>query len=174
MSRHLWHQRLTQLARHYQAMADGQERPERTGEPGTPEPIGWRSGATDAYRRCAEDLHSLADELTREEQTRRTAGPSLVLATGGSPWMPLEVRRDPAGRRHYLDGRPTHPGDLLEILLPGGQSLRGRYELEPDSAERPDPAPILVIEVAGGNWGELEAFLHLPAEARFRWPPEAA
>jgi hypothetical protein len=31
-----------------------------------------------------------------------------------------------------------------------------------------------VIEVAGGPWGKMEAVLHLPPEARLRWPPDVA
>jgi len=162
-----------QLARHYQDVADGRAHPGRESDQSEPEPIGWRSGALETYRRCAADLRQLAEELGRDEEAREFAASGLVVASG-APWMPLEIRRGLSEARHYLDGRAVRRGDLLELLLPGGRVLRGRYEWDSDSGDPLERSPALVIEVAGGTWGEVDAFLHLPPEARLRWPPEAA
>jgi hypothetical protein len=47
---------------------------------------------------------------------------------GYEPHTQLIEASDAGGRRHFLDGRPVHAGMTLELLLPDGQWLRGRYE----------------------------------------------
>jgi len=172
MSQDPWRS-VEQLARHYQEVADGRASPQRD-DRAQAEPIGWRSGALATYRRCADDLCRLLEERRRDEEARQFAASPIVLADGGAPWMPLELKRGFSGPRHHLDGRAVRRGDLLELLLPAARALRGRYEWDAEGRDGVERPPALVIEVAGGAWGEVEAVLHLPPEARLRWPPEAA
>ena len=171
MNRDPWHS-LEQLARHYREVADGRANPQRD-DHGEAEPIGWRSGAIATYRRCADDLSHLLEERRRDQEARQFAASPVVLAASGAPWMKLEVKRGLSGSRHHLDGRAVRRGDLLELLLPGGRELRGRYECDTEGRDHVE-SPALVIEVAGGFWGEVDAVLRLPPEARLRWPPDVA
>ena len=58
-----------------------------------------------------------------ERYSVRTSEP--MIAGGGGA---LILDKDEGGLRHFLEGKPVHGGDGLEILLPGGKCLRGRYE----------------------------------------------
>lgn len=63
----------------------------------------------------------------------------------------LELRNEgAAGERHYVDGRPVHCGDGLELRLTEGRWERVRFELawEP---RRQRNAPVLHMAV-GGVW----------------------
>lgn len=40
----------------------------------------------------------------------------------------LELRPEPGGLRHYLDGEPVHCGDILELLTDDGARVLVRYE----------------------------------------------
>jgi hypothetical protein len=92
----------------------------------------------------------------------------------------LEAVRDEEGVRHVLDGRTVRSGQGLEVLLPDGQWLIGRYEW----SFRIGEAPRLEL-VLGGEWeawtGEAEgegipkrprALLLIPKDAVLRWPGE--
>lgn len=74
---------------------------------------------------------------------------------------PLELRRDPGGLRHYLDGQPVHAGQSLEVLMSRGW-VACRYEWSFD----PDRPPRLYLDMPGA---EDAAVLHAPEGTRFRW-----
>ena len=40
----------------------------------------------------------------------------------------LQFRDDGGRTAHFLDGEPLHPGDAVELLLPGDRWLAGVYE----------------------------------------------
>ena len=40
----------------------------------------------------------------------------------------LELKWELGGPRNYLDGKPLHAGDLLEVLEPNGSWVLARYE----------------------------------------------
>jgi hypothetical protein len=67
----------------------------------------------------------------------------------------LELRRDPDGLRHFLDGRAVHCGTALELLLAGDNWLPGRYECDLHD-ERSASQPLFYV-VLGGDWEELAA-----------------
>lgn len=92
----------------------------------------------------------------------------------------LELVHDEQGIRHVLDGRVVRAGAGLEVLLPDGQWLIGRYEW----SFRPGEAPRLEL-VLGGEWERArkdpeaagkakrpKAMLLLPKDAVLRWPGE--
>jgi len=53
----------------------------------------------------------------------RRIGATLIARRGN-----LELRREPSGLRHYLDGEPVHCGTGLELLLADGRWMSARYE----------------------------------------------
>jgi hypothetical protein len=50
-------------------------------------------------------------------------GRARTLAYRQHEWSPLELRREPGGWRHYLDGAPVHCGDALIL-----QAIESRYD----------------------------------------------
>ena len=99
---------------------------------------------------------------------------------------PLELRQEPGGKRHYLDGRAVHAGELLELSVAVGAAvavghydstgaglalsnavwLRGRYV-------RPDAQPRFRFELGDGRpFGQCVALgeMDLPEGAVLRWP----
>ena len=73
----------------------------------------------------------------------------------------LELREQGGGLRYFLDGRPVHAGDLLEILLRAGEWLAVRFEWPSE-----DELPTLHLDL-----GETEdkATFRSPETARLRW-----
>ena len=91
---------------------------------------------------------------------------------GYEPHTQLIEASDAGGRRHFLDGRPVHAGMTLELLLPGGHWLAGRYEWSYVAGE----LPTLHVELGGPaeaeRQGEVPAVsFPLPPRAVLRWPP---
>jgi len=83
----------------------------------------------------------------------------------------LELRQEAGGPRHYLTDEPIHAGDLLEILLPDGVWLGGRYEWDFRNGGRP-----LFYFALGGEWEHtqghepLQVATRIPETATLRWP----
>lgn len=83
----------------------------------------------------------------------------------------LELREDAGGLRHFLAGEGIHAGEILEILLPDGVWLEGRYEWNYDRENR----PLLYLNL-GGPWegdpekAPPEVVIRIPPEAILRWP----
>jgi hypothetical protein len=85
----------------------------------------------------------------------------------------LETWQEPDGTTHYLLGRPVECGDELELLLPGGTWLKGRYEWNGN----PGDPPALWFDL-GGPWEARtspetyvpQGELRLHSLARLRWP----
>ncbi len=87
----------------------------------------------------------------------------------------LELRDDAGGLRHFLDGKPVHAGDALDLLLPDGVWLPGRYEWDFKSGSEP-----WFYFALGGEWERLrarqpdveplQARIRLPENAVLRWP----
>ncbi len=73
----------------------------------------------------------------------------------------LELREDNGGLRYFLDGRPVHAGNLLEMLLRAGEWLAVRFEWPVE-----DELPTLQLGL--GETEETVTF-HLPEGARLRW-----
>lgn len=96
----------------------------------------------------------------------------------------LQLRQEPSGPRHYLDGEPVHAGQVLELALFEGVAvtaagdadpvwLRGRYEW----SYQPGDLPRFFLELGNGlalGRGECVALaeFRLPAAAVLRWPQE--
>lgn len=89
---------------------------------------------------------------------------------------PLELREEPGGLRYYLNGRPIHAGDDLELQLfpnsvvddrhdsKGPAWIVGRYEW----SCRPGTRPLFyIIVLADGN---VAAHFEIPDRAILRWP----
>lgn len=90
---------------------------------------------------------------------------------GYEPHTQLIEASDAGGRRHFLDGRAVHAGTTLELLLPDGNWLRGRYEWSYTAGDPP------TLHVALGGPAEAErqhelpvVSFPLPARAVLRWP----
>lgn len=89
-------------------------------------------------------------------------------------WSPLELRREPSGPRHYLDGKPVHCGDGVELqaleyrhddygeyTVPVQRGVAVRYE-----ARLVDPPTVSLHHLLEGH-----AFSSsLTDGMRFRWP----
>jgi hypothetical protein len=89
---------------------------------------------------------------------------------------PLELREEPGGLRHYLAGEAIHAGEILELLLPDGAWLEGRYEWDFRQDVRP-----LFFTALGGDWERdparyepLQAPMRIPELATLRWPKRDA
>lgn len=162
-----WRERMVDLAERLESLTDHELRKHRGGHWSDPEPFGWISGARDGSRFCAEELRRALEELSVEERKAIREAPA---AMSGAAWGALELREDAEGRSHYLAGRAVCPGDQLELLMPGGYVLRGRYAWDTDQGERFDRAPVLVAEIPASGAADAEAFLSLPPAARLRWP----
>jgi hypothetical protein len=82
----------------------------------------------------------------------------------------LEVRQDPDGMRHYLDGRRLSRGDEVELLLTDGMWLRGRYDWNGVTVVW----PALRLELAGRasrhTDRRLTGAMPIPPSAILRWP----
>ena len=83
---------------------------------------------------------------------------------GYEPHTQLIEASDAGGRRHFLDGRPVHAGMTLELLLPGGHWLAGRYEWSYVAGELP------TLHVELGGTAEAERQGEVPA-VPFPLPP---
>jgi hypothetical protein len=59
----------------------------------------------------------------------------------------LEIREEAGGLRHYLGDEPIHAGDILELLLPDGIWLEGRYEWDFRRGGQP-----LFFVALGSDW----------------------
>jgi hypothetical protein len=100
--------------------------------------------------------------------------------------MPRSLRLvgEPSGPRHYLDGRPVHAGETLELAIAAAATgnpdpawplwLRGRYEWSFHAGER----PTFYLELGDGKAESGEcvglAEFKLPEAAVLRWPSERA
>lgn len=71
----------------------------------------------------------------------------------------LIAGRDAAGDRYYLDGRPVHCGDVVELHVDGHQWVSVRLEGMPDTVRAHMPLQ-----------GGIEAWVSLPVGAELRWP----
>lgn len=85
----------------------------------------------------------------------------------------LSLNGDGGGLRHFLNGKPVHAGERLELLLGDGRWIAGHYEW---SFVGDDP-PNFRFDLGDGATGspdrELpEGILKLPDEAVLRWPSE--
>ncbi|HEU5219297.1 MAG TPA: hypothetical protein VFU23_11590 [Gemmatimonadales bacterium] len=78
----------------------------------------------------------------------------------------LELRTEPSGPRHYLNGKPVRAGQGLFLLLAPDVWVPGRYEWTFRRKDRPR----LYLELGGHAGQEVE--LRLPEEALLRWPGE--
>lgn len=77
----------------------------------------------------------------------------------------LEIRHEPGGLRHYLDGRAVAAGQRLELVL-GHKVYPGRYEWFFDAQEPAMFFPDIFEELHGWERG----CLLLPEKAELRWP----
>jgi hypothetical protein len=110
----------------------------------------------------------------------RSARPGMAVAGQ------LELRQEASGPRHYLDDRPIHAGETLEVRVARGVCrhdfttvadearagvwLRGRYEW----SFTPGTPPRFYIEL-GDTHGDCAGLADssLPPDAILRWPEEA-
>lgn len=74
----------------------------------------------------------------------------------------LRMGEDEGGPRMFLDGKPVHCGDGLELLLDDGVWLPGRYETSGGK-------PVFYIGLDGGG-RRLQAPILLPPTAVLAWP----
>jgi hypothetical protein len=130
------------------------------------------SGSKSFCRRC--DAWVEIDHVhgSREREPRISVGklPGVGLLSGRVERV--RGRLELVGKARLLDGRLVAEGALLELLLPGGQWVAGRFR----GGEPSTPT----MEIAlGGSWewahGREEmvtAFLTLPEDATLRWAPE--
>ena len=81
--------------------------------------------------------------------------------SGDAGGKPLDLVAEPTGPRHFLAGRPLHPGAEVELLVSGREWVRGAYQWSFDEGD----APTLVIDEP---WGPHAA--RLEPDARLRWP----
>jgi len=95
---------------------------------------------------------------------------------GYEPHTQLILGRSEGGQRHYLDGRPVHAGDTLELLLDDGCWLRVRYEW----SWQPDVAPTAHIALGLPASARKQLSIDppttsfaLPPRAILRWPESA-
>ena len=94
---------------------------------------------------------------------------------GYEPHTQLIEATDRGGRRHFLDGRPVHAGMMLELLLPDGGWLQGRYEWSYVAGQRPTFHVTLGGPAEAERQGELPGVsFELPARAVLRWPERAS
>ena len=70
----------------------------------------------------------------------------------------LELRREPGGFRHYLDGQPIHAGDLLEMQTDDGSWVLIRYEWN----QKQNKSASLVLND--------DFTIELTASTHLRWP----
>ena len=77
----------------------------------------------------------------------------------------LELRRELGGLRYYLDGRPVHAGDRLQLLTWSGW-LRGRYEWSYQERDRP------TFHLGLPGAGDWQPALALPPGAELAWDDE--
>jgi hypothetical protein len=82
----------------------------------------------------------------------------------------LEMRRDPDGYRHYLDGRRLSKGDEIEIQLASGDWLRGRYDWNGNPVVWPAFRVHLTGRVSSHTERKLTGALPIPPAAVLRWP----
>ena len=103
---------------------------------------------------------------------------------GRAMGRPLNLRQEPSGPRHYLDGRAVHAGDTLELAVFEGVTvcaqgdpdpvwLRGRYEWSYQAGD----APRFYLELGDGKALGAGACVglaefKLPEAAVLRWPSE--
>lgn len=75
--------------------------------------------------------------------------------------MQLFLRHEPAGLRHYLDGKPVHCGEFIEMQLGGihGPWVCVRYE-----ASLKEPVAVCLHAVGGRIFPDQDA--------AYRWPPQ--
>ena len=73
----------------------------------------------------------------------------------------LDLRLEAGGLRYYLDGKPIHAGDLLELLLDDGSWALGRYEW---NYRKEDP-PWFYVHTESGDCIDLN-----PKSSQLRWP----
>lgn len=121
-----------------------------------------------AYEDCEEGRPS---ECPRE--------PSRELHRKGrdGAWRALVVRREPGGLRHYLDGKPIHCGDGLEL-----QATEERYDPDGNAYTFYLPKGAPVRYEASQDGKTIRATLHADVAGyhfvagsegqgmRFRWP----
>lgn len=129
--------------------------------------------AEEAHYGCSIHEPCAAKDPARcpEEKYRRM----IAQRDTGTPWSELEVRREPGGLRHYLDGRPVHCGTALELQA---------VEYKEDDAgdyTRALPRGAVVRYEATQNGVTINATLHRDVDGhefgarceawfRFRWP----
>src|SRR5688572_20646812 len=81
----------------------------------------------------------------------------------------LELREDPDGLHHYLDGRRLYTGAEIEILLAGAHWLKGTFEWR----GVPVVWPALRVDLAGrvsrNSDRKLSTAMPIPPNARLRW-----
>jgi hypothetical protein len=100
---------------------------------------------------------SLADRETIDSPERPDS-----MTTSGNP---LELRVSTGGQRYYLDGRPVHNGDIVELLLEDGKWLPLRLEGMPREL-----LGYGLPRLAGG----YEFIVKVPSFASFRWPEKVS
>ena len=72
--------------------------------------------------------------------------------------------RDPDTGGWTLAGRPVHDGDVLELTLADGHTVRVSY------LPSLEGTPGLRVEVAAGADGTAAGYMDVPAGAELRWP----
>lgn len=94
----------------------------------------------------------------------------------GTPWAQLNLRAEPGGLRHYLEGKPIHCGYALELQRVTFKSDDyGEYSVPLQEGD------VVRYEASQGG-GKIHATLHaglgghefnagLEPSMRFRWPP---
>ncbi len=98
--------------------------------------------------------------------------PKAELKAEGRPRGQLELRHDPDGFHHYLDGRRLDKGDEIEILLGVGDWLRGRYDWNGNPVVWPAFRVDLTGRVAVHTERKLTGAMPIPPSAQLRWPAE--
>jgi hypothetical protein len=81
----------------------------------------------------------------------------------------LEVRQDPDGMHHYLDGKRLSRGDEIELLLGDGQWLRGRYDWNGVAVVWPALRLNLAGRISRHTERRLTGAMPLPPSAILRW-----
>ena len=90
---------------------------------------------------------------------------------GYEPHQHLILGRSDGGQRHYLDGRPVHAGDVLQLLLADDHWLPVRYEWSWD--DKPPRAYAALGAPAQAARQDQQPLIEfsLPPRAILRWPP---
>lgn len=108
-----------------------------------------------------------ADDACYEDWNAEHFQPML----GYEPHQHLVLGRTEGGRRHFLDGRAVHAGDVLELLAGDGHWLAIRYEWSWDHDTPPTAHTTLGAPPEAERQGlQPTVSFELPPRAILRWP----